>query len=45
MRRIGNLYLVETEEEKILYVTGVGQSDGTVGGDTVEVSAPIITVT
>ena len=45
MKKIGNLYLIETEEERILYVSGTGQSGGTVGGDTVTVTAPTITVT
>jgi hypothetical protein len=45
MKPIGNLYLVETDDERILYVSGTGQSVGTVGGDSVTVTAPIITVT
>ena len=45
MKQVGNLYLTETEDEKIVYVSGTGQSGGTVGGDTVTVTAPVITVT
>ena len=45
MADLTNLYLIETEEERILFVSGTGQSGGTVGGDTVTVSAPVITVT
>ena len=41
MKRIDNLYLRETEEERIIYISGRGAS----GGVGYQETSPVITVT